>query len=184
MNTKCGTQGLKNIIALLSIDKGPIIRSLAHLITCDNQARIAFISDEDVPISLGILELDIVVGLMLFDKIVFKHQGLYFGRSDDKVIPADLRYQRDCFSVMAVAVEVGPNPFFKGFGLAYVDNVVPFIFKKITAGCVRQYTKVHHGITRAAKTCRYGSRCRRILPRGSPVPRRRPRHRHPRGQGR
>ncbi len=108
-------------------------KSLVYLSCVDNAWEI-FVGYADARVGFTVLQQDVIAGIPLLDKVVFKQEGILFRVYDDVFYIVNLGNKYACLEVVVLSVEVTAYPSLQVLCLADVDDSVVFVKVLIAAG--------------------------------------------------
>ena len=105
----------------------------------DEHAREFLSGHADPGIGLGVLEEDVVLGLVLLDEVVFQQEGVGLGIHHGKLCVGNLAYQDARLGVQALRRhKVLGHAFVQVLGLAHIDNLPLSVIVAVHAGRMRE----------------------------------------------
>jgi hypothetical protein len=114
------------------------------------------VGKQNIRVGLGVFEVDIIPGLVFFNKGVFQDQGLQFIVCDQGIHFGGFLKHNPCFGRMILRNKVAANPVPEVLGLSDIENPVLIVQKKInTWGPWDQFDINHRSPGR--ESGRYGS---------------------------
>ena len=99
-------------------------------------SRIFFLSNAQHRIGFSVLEVDVVLGRVLFDEVVLKKKGLVLIVRGDVLNIPGTGYQKPCLNVLFSA-KIGGKTVFKALCLAHINDGSTLVAPKIDAALGR-----------------------------------------------
>ena len=103
-------------------------------------SRIGFAGDADTRVGLAVLEQDIVVRLILLDKIVLQQKGILFALHHHVLDISYMRYQLPRLGRLMVLAEIAIDPTMQILSLTDIDNLTVCIVILVHARLLRYAT--------------------------------------------